>query len=42
MAGPAAWATEPLIDHAIEIQHGVIRNPAIVEFQGRKSEYPHC
>lgn len=41
MAGPAAWAAESVIDHAIEIQDGVIRNPAIVEFQGPKSEYPH-
>ena len=41
MAGPAAWAAESVIDHAIEIQDGVIRNPAIVEFQDRESEYPH-
>lgn len=41
MAGPAAWAAESVIDHAIEIQDGVIRNPEIVEFQDRESEYPH-
>lgn len=41
MAEPAAWAAESVIDHAIEILDGVIRNAAIVEFQGRESEYPH-
>ncbi|MGO1481205.1 MAG: N(5)-(carboxyethyl)ornithine synthase [Brachybacterium sp.] len=41
MTGPTAWAADPTIDQAIEIQDGVIRNPAIVEFQGRESAYPH-
>lgn len=41
MAGPSAWASEETIDSAIEIQDGVIRNPAILEFQGREAAYPH-
>lgn len=41
MAGPTTWADEPTIDHALEIQDGVIRNPAILEFQRREPVYPH-
>lgn len=41
MAGPSAWADVETIDSAIEIQDGVIRNPAILEFQDREPEYPH-
>ncbi|MEE6287823.1 N(5)-(carboxyethyl)ornithine synthase [Georgenia sp. MJ173] len=41
MAGPAAWAQDATIDHAIEIRDGVIKNPAILEFQGRAAVYPH-
>ncbi|MBP2410117.1 N(5)-(carboxyethyl)ornithine synthase [Brachybacterium fresconis] len=41
MAGPAAWADVETIDRAIEIQDGEIRNPDILEFQGREAEYPH-
>ena len=41
MSGPAAWAAEHVIENAIEIQDGVIRNPAILEFQARESTYPH-
>ena len=41
LAGPEAWAAEPTIDRAIEIQDGVIRNPAILAFQHREEAYPH-
>ena len=41
MTGPAAWAEEPTIDRAIEVRHGVVVNPAILEFQGRAAAYPH-
>lgn len=41
MSGPTAWAADPVIDRAIEIQDGVVRNPAILEFQDRASTYPH-
>ncbi|MGP5290837.1 N(5)-(carboxyethyl)ornithine synthase [Brachybacterium tyrofermentans] len=41
MSGPSAWAGVETIDSAIEIQDGVIRNPAILEFQDREAEYPH-
>ncbi len=39
--GPAAWKENETIARAIEIQDGVIQNPAILEFQGRNAEYPH-
>lgn len=41
LSGPAAWATEPTIGRAIEIQDGGIRNPAILAFQSRDEAYPH-
>ncbi len=42
MAGPEAWGSAPTISRAIEIRDGVIRNPRILEFQGRSAEYPHA
>ena len=41
-AGPAAWAADPTIDRAIEIQDGVVRNPRILSFQAREPDYPHA
>jgi alanine dehydrogenase len=41
MSGPTAWAGDATIAAAIEIQDGIIRNPAIVAFQGRDPEFPH-
>ncbi|USQ75634.1 N(5)-(carboxyethyl)ornithine synthase [Ornithinimicrobium cryptoxanthini] len=41
LSGPQAWAAEPTIDRAIEIQDGVIRNPNILTFQDREADYPH-
>jgi len=35
------WETHATIRNAIEIQDGVIRNPNILSFQRRCSEYPH-
>ena len=41
MEGPSAWSTSLTISKAIEIHDGVIKNPDILEFQGRESGYPH-
>lgn len=41
MGGPASWAANETIDRATEIADGVVRNPAILEFQGRDSAFPH-
>ena len=41
MGGPGAWAEEEVIRRAIEIERGVIVNPAILEFQERSERYPH-
>lgn len=41
VSGPGAWAANDTIDRAIEIADGVVRNPAILKFQGRRAEYPH-
>jgi hypothetical protein len=42
MAGPSSWAKSRTISRAIEIQDGVIRNPSILSYQGRETEYPHA
>lgn len=42
MEGPSAWAQNLTISRAIEIHDGVIKNPAILEFQGRETDYPHA
>ncbi|MBM6590131.1 N(5)-(carboxyethyl)ornithine synthase [Brevibacterium sp. RIT 803] len=41
LEGPDAWAQVPTISRAIEIQNGEIKNPSILSFQNRESEYPH-
>jgi alanine dehydrogenase len=41
LAGKAAWDGDETIRRAIEIEDGVIRNPAILAFQDRSEEYPH-
>ncbi len=41
MEGPSAWAANPTVSRAIEIQDGVIKNPSILSFQGRERGYPH-
>ena len=41
LAGKAAWAGDETIRRAIEIEGGVIVNPAILAFQDRSEEYPH-
>ncbi|MBS2533982.1 N(5)-(carboxyethyl)ornithine synthase [Catenulispora sp. NF23] len=41
LSGPAAWEADDTIRRAIEIQDGVIQNPAILAFQHRSAEYPH-
>lgn len=42
MGGPGAWASSETVRRAIEIQDGIIANPAILEFQGRGGGYPHA
>jgi alanine dehydrogenase len=42
LAGPEAWAADPTIGRAIEIQDGVIRNQDILTFQSRSPDYPHA
>jgi alanine dehydrogenase len=39
--GPQAWEADQTIRRAIEIHDGVIKNPAILSFQGRSPRYPH-
>jgi alanine dehydrogenase len=39
--GPTAWAADPTISRAVEIEDGRIRNPSILSFQSRSPEYPH-
>ncbi|MGI8900565.1 MAG: alanine dehydrogenase, partial [Nocardioides sp.] len=41
LGGRAAWAEDETIRRAIEIEDGVIRNPAILAFQNRAQGYPH-
>jgi alanine dehydrogenase len=41
LEGPEAWAMDETLSRAVEIQGGHIRNPAILDFQGRSEEYPH-
>jgi alanine dehydrogenase len=41
MAGSDAWDADDTIRRAIEIRDGVIRNPAILAFQGRAPEHPY-
>ncbi|HEX2212713.1 MAG TPA: alanine dehydrogenase, partial [Mycobacterium sp.] len=42
LAGPAGWDSAPTISRAIEIRHGVVRNPGILAFQHREDAYPHA
>lgn len=42
LEGPASWAGSDTIARAIEIEAGVIRNEAILAFQGRAAAYPHA
>jgi alanine dehydrogenase len=39
--GPQGWEADETIRRAIEIQDGVVRNPAVLAFQHRSAEYPH-
>ncbi|MGP9782243.1 N(5)-(carboxyethyl)ornithine synthase [Glutamicibacter sp. AOP12-B1-11] len=41
MGGPQQWKENKTIMRAIEIQDGVVKNPAILEFQKRHAQYPH-
>jgi alanine dehydrogenase len=41
-AGPAAWAACPTVGPAIAVEAGVVRDPAILAFQGRDAGYPHA
>ncbi len=39
--GPTGWENDDVLQHAVEISDGVIRNKSILSFQGRAAEYPH-
>ncbi|WP_083974662.1 N(5)-(carboxyethyl)ornithine synthase [Kitasatospora mediocidica] len=39
--GPASWEADETIRRAIEIRDGAVRNPAVLDFQHRATEYPH-
>ena len=41
LGGPTAWLADPTVARAIEIQDGVVRNPAVLSFQHRSEQYPH-
>jgi alanine dehydrogenase len=41
ISGPEAWDANETISRAIEIRDGIIRNPDVLQFQGRKADYPH-
>ncbi|GAA4655623.1 N(5)-(carboxyethyl)ornithine synthase [Arthrobacter cryoconiti] len=41
LGGPSAWKDNDTISRAIEINDGVICNPAILTFQHRQKSYPH-
>jgi alanine dehydrogenase len=42
LGGPEAWDADETIRRAIEIRDGLIRNPAILAFQGRAPEHPYA
>jgi alanine dehydrogenase len=42
MGGPAAWAADEVVSRAVEVQDGVVRNPAVLAFQHRAAAYPHA
>jgi alanine dehydrogenase len=41
MEGASSWAESDTIRRAIEIEGGLVRNEAILEFQKRSTEYPY-
>ena len=41
IAGPDAWNADETLRKAIEIQDGIVRNPAVLAFQNREAEYPY-
>ncbi|GAB2724513.1 N(5)-(carboxyethyl)ornithine synthase [Arthrobacter bambusae] len=41
ISGPEAWDASETISRAIEIRDGIIRNPDVLQFQGRSADYPH-
>jgi alanine dehydrogenase len=41
LEGAASWQGDETLSRAIEIQDGRIRNPDILEFQGRSAEHPY-
>ena len=41
LGGPGGWDSDPVIGRAVEIRDGIIRNPDIISFQHRATQYPH-
>lgn len=42
LEGPASWEADETVRRAIEVRDGVVQNPAILSFQGRRAEHPHA
>ncbi|TGO04137.1 N(5)-(carboxyethyl)ornithine synthase [Serinibacter arcticus] len=42
LEGPAAWAEDLTLTRATEIRDGVVVNPSILSFQGRRADHPHA
>ena len=42
LGGPEAWDADQTVRRAIEILDGEVRNPSVLSFQGRLSNYPHA
>ncbi|SDH38609.1 N(5)-(carboxyethyl)ornithine synthase [Microbacterium pygmaeum] len=42
LAGPTAWTQNETIARAIEVSDGIVRNPAILQFQNRSAEPPYA
>ena len=41
LGGRAAWDRDPVIQRAIEIRDGIVRNPDILSFQHRAQQHPY-
>ncbi|KQO39223.1 N(5)-(carboxyethyl)ornithine synthase [Aeromicrobium sp. Leaf245] len=42
LEGPESWEADETVRRAIEVRDGVVQNPAILSFQGRRAEHPHA
>jgi alanine dehydrogenase len=42
LEGPEAWEADETLSRALEIRDGLVRNPAILDFQHRSHEHPYA